>query len=180
MRKYLIFFLISISTCIRQMVLDESKLIDIKSISTVKREDIYFTLCLEMIRSDEYKEILKEFESEIPDDVTDIEVGMEACNKLSTYEPFIELLDALEENKNDIKKIYSFQSNLQVNKQMLLLDRSDKLIELEMEDRIVLKKLFSNFSWKNLFRAICIVAVAICPASAPIVGAIELGLELLW
>ena len=178
MRKYLIFFLISISTCIHQILLDESKLIDIKSVSTVKREDIYFTLCLEMIRSDEYKQILKEMESQIPDDVTDIEVGMEACNKLSAYEPFIELIDALEKNKNDIKKIYSYESNLQANKQIFLPKK--RLIPLEMEDRIVLKGIFSKFSWKNLFKALCIVAVAICPASATIVVALDAALDLLW
>lgn len=130
MKKYLIFLLISISVCIQFVEIDESlleKVEDIEGDENIKK-DIFFTIFVKMLLSDEFKENVKEYLSYYPDDIYDAEVLLDLYLKILNLEEVKEMIFLMEEHRNEIKTLY----------------RHESILEL-------LKKYLPNFPWEEIF-----------------------------
>ena len=178
MKKYILLLLITLAASVHKILIDDADLIPVSNINSKTseelRNDLYFTVCMEMIRSEEYEKIVKEFLEEVPDDVTNIEIGLEICKKLSEMEQFQQLLDEMESSKNQIKgKVLDYNSNIKTNKKLFpVIERRIVDDELELEpiqriDReadIVLKGLFGKGFWKALFNLAVTIVEAFVPS----------------
>lgn len=179
MNKLILCLLISIVVCINKLEIKEKDLIPVKSVISKSDEeitnDIYFTICINLIGSKEYEEAIKDFLDEFPDDVTNIEVGFEICKKLSEMDEFQQLIEEMKDKKSTIKLLYDYDSNYKKNK--MLFPKKDLLIsdklepsfeKLDMESDIILKGLFSKGFWKKLFNAVVTVVELLCLACVPV------------
>jgi len=100
MKQYLLIILISLSACIERVKISSLKLTKtgLSSNESENDENTKFTLCLEFIQTEEFKEEFKDYFDSLPDDLNELEVGLDICNKLFETGDFKKILD-------NIKKI---------------------------------------------------------------------------
>lgn len=179
MNKLILCLLISIVVCINKLVIQEEDLIPVESVISKSEEDItndiYFTVCIKLIKSKEYEEALKEFLDEFPDDVTNVEVGFEICKKLSEMDEFQQLIEEMKDKKNTLKEVYDYNSNFKNNikifpkKNLLISDKLEPSFEkIDMDIDIILKRKFGWKFWKTVFNAVVTVVEALCTACIPV------------
>ena len=106
MKLYLFIALITITTCLKTINMNDLQLTKINKPLDLDQENLKFTVCLEFIKSDEYKNQLKEYLSELPDDLNELEVGFEICNKLYEMEEFQQALDYILKNTGKPRFLY--------------------------------------------------------------------------
>lgn len=96
------------------------------------KDNIDFTICIDLLKSEKYQDILTKILSDLPDDYDNDEIGLALCQKLSETEEFQNLSKPLYAHKNQLK-LYNKKSLMVIpkNKQIELLDPLDKEIVLQ-------------------------------------------------
>ena len=165
MKLYLFIALITITTCLKTINMNDLKVTKIIKPLDIDQENLKFTICLEFIKSDEYKNQLKEYLSELPDDLNELEVGFEICNKLYELDEFQQALEYILKNTGKPRFLYQKASIKEISpiKTNPIKDIGtivEKPIEpLPFLDNINLQKI--RFNFKSFLKGLVRVAVGI-------------------
>ena len=159
MNKLILILLISITVCVVRIKLEENDLIRVNNINSKSSEelgnDIFFTFCMNLINDPEYEELVKEFLNEFPDDVSNVEVGLEICSKLAEMDEFKQLVEIAKENKNQLPVLYDSKSTLTINKKF------NRLTLIEDELSPILRKGFWSKLWNAIKTPLCHIAIEV-------------------
>ena len=167
MKQYLLILLISSITCSVKNQILERELIpasEITSFSQAKK-NVDYTLCAEFINSDFYKEFLEQFRSELPDDISEEEIGLAICQKVYESGKIDEVRESMAQNVNTMTKLYKVPT-----KKLIPFKEVDLI-----EEDIRLKGLFSWIGnifknhWRTIVKGLLKLATFLCPEVAPIV-----------
>ena len=165
MKLYLFIALITITTCLKTINMNDLKVTKIIKPLDIDQENLKFTICLEFIKSDEYKNQLKEYLSELPDDLNELEVGFEICNKLYELDEFQQALEYILKNTGQPRFLYQKApikeiSPIITNPIKDIGTIVEKPIEpLPFLDNINLQKI--RFNFRNFIKGLVRVAVGI-------------------
>ena len=96
------------------------------------KDNIDFTICIDLLKSEKYQDILAKILSDLPDDYDNDEIGLALCQKLSETEEFQNLSKPLYAHKNQLK-LYNKKSLIVIpnHKQIEPLAPLDKEIVLQ-------------------------------------------------
>lgn len=173
MKEYLLIVLITFASCVKRMIIDKSNLVESTAPCESKsQEDIYFTICVDLIHNPDYLEILKEYLEEVPDNMNEMDVCYEVIEKLSTEENFDEIIDQFRKEENNIV-VYSLPKSSAINKDLVPMKQAvidDKYVKdrplLIYDDELILQWPW-KINWKKLWNAFVDVVEAFIPPLDP-------------
>ena len=175
MKQYLFLLIIAIAACIQKIDFDKEILIKATNLESKSDEelsnDIYFTFCISLIKTKEYEELMKEYLEEVPDDLTDIEVGFDMCKKLAEMEEFQKIFTEMKAQKKNLNVMYDYKSNYKINQKIFSktlpstkFELSPSAERIDLEKDIILTWNWKKF-WKGLFNLAITVVEVIWPAT---------------
>ena len=165
MKQYLLILLISIITCSIKNITLERELIPVNEITSLSqaRKSVDYTLCAEFINSDYYKEFLEQFRSELPEDISEEEIGLAICQKVYESGKIDEIRESMAQNVNTMTKVYKVPIK--------------KIVDLKevdlIEKNIKLKNIFTKIGdffkkhWKKILKCLLKIVEILCPEVAP-------------